>query len=578
MENQFFIRLPIFPVVICRQCQHGVWPSSIASHLKGSAHQVQHQEAQQVQEAIQQWDGIQHDSSQLELPSVLDERIPQLPIYPDGLLCWREYPRCGFVARSMETMKQHWRKIHGWSMQSHGGRMNRQQKEQAQIESQRSFRTVSCQRVFPTCKGSHFIHIRHPGGDIRAEAAAEPMASRLVDAMERSYQAQQQRQSAQGIEAGERDEANPWLRRTRWAEYLSLVPAQDLLDCIKPPEEDAARPEEIDQRGGSPEGSQNDSRDHTPDGRQGDSLEGSPVDTPSSSPSSSPQEGVHHDFHELGSPSSDNSSMTRETQRMWLQHPEEFPDDDVPARHLSSPVADPLPVAVASPSPMVPARIPISAQQAFQEQDVRRRQGMEQSRQQDQARLVTEEVLEQEVQEWQDRCWICAVGQEGSDHELYHCPQVASQAAQTWMVTVRRQIQYARYSGCFRCGMPQTICQRWQDQEECQDRGVLIPMVAMMLYGPYQEWIQPAWKRWLAGFGIAASNDRQVVQFLGQAVEGGQSSITGWWKHFVGYGIYVWRFKIGRSIRVRNPNDGQFNIEAVQSSSIEESDIGLGFI
>jgi hypothetical protein len=244
MENQFFIRLPTFPVVICRQCQYGVWPSSIASHLKGSAHQVKHKEAQQVQEAIQQWDGIQHDSSQLELPLVLDERIPQLPIYPDGLLCWRENPQCGFVARSMETMKQHWRKIHGWSMQSHGGRMNHQQKEQAQIQSQQSFRTVSCQRVFPSRKGSHFIHIRHPGGDIREAAAAEPMASRLVDAMERSYQAQQQRQSAQGIEAGERDEANPWLRRTRWAEYLSLVPAQDLLDCIAPPEEDAARPEE----------------------------------------------------------------------------------------------------------------------------------------------------------------------------------------------------------------------------------------------------------------------------------------------------------------------------------------------
>jgi hypothetical protein len=105
IENQYFVRLPTFPVVICRQCQYGVWPNSIASHLKGSAHQVKHKEAQQVQEAIQQWDGIQHDSSQLELPLVLDERIPQLPIYPEGLLCWREYPQCRFIARSMETMK-----------------------------------------------------------------------------------------------------------------------------------------------------------------------------------------------------------------------------------------------------------------------------------------------------------------------------------------------------------------------------------------------------------------------------------------------------------------------------------------
>src|SRR5699024_182857 len=38
-------------------------------------------------------------------------------------------------------------------------------------------------------------------------------------------------------EAGKRDEANPWLRRTQWAVYLAGLDPQRLVDCVQRPDE-----------------------------------------------------------------------------------------------------------------------------------------------------------------------------------------------------------------------------------------------------------------------------------------------------------------------------------------------------
>ena len=39
----------------------------------------------------------------------------------------------------------------------------------------------------------------------------------------------------QVIQAGELQDANPWLQRTRWARYLAEVYPQDLLDVVATP-------------------------------------------------------------------------------------------------------------------------------------------------------------------------------------------------------------------------------------------------------------------------------------------------------------------------------------------------------
>jgi hypothetical protein len=55
------------------------------------------------------------------------------------------------------------------------------------------------------------------------------------------------------------------------------------------------------------------------------------------------------------------------------------------------------------------------------------------------------------------------------------------------------------------------ICFGWQDGQSCQYRGILILMVAMMLFRPWQSQVEPIWQHRLQGMGINASDETQVI-------------------------------------------------------------------
>ncbi|EDN11020.1 predicted protein [Histoplasma mississippiense (nom. inval.)] len=133
---------------------------------------------------------------------------------------------------------------------------------------------------------------------------------------------------------------------------------------------------------------------------------------------------------------------------------------------------------------------------------------------------MDEEVLVEEAQRWKDQCLICASGKREFDHELYQCPHEESQEAKRWMMTVRSKIKYTQYSGCFRCGMPQSICNSWKTQRQCPYRGFLIPTVAMMMYGCHAGQMKQAWRQRLREFNVDADDQEAVIEFLGQKVEG----------------------------------------------------------
>ena len=99
---------------------------------------------------------------------------------------------------------------------------------------------VSCQRAFTQGTGSHYIHVQHPSLDntVNVEVDDTPrplMVDQLVAQLEDAFTEQQARRTV--IEAGEQDEANPWLRRTQWAVYLAGLDPQQLVDCVQRPNE-----------------------------------------------------------------------------------------------------------------------------------------------------------------------------------------------------------------------------------------------------------------------------------------------------------------------------------------------------
>ncbi|KAL2835803.1 hypothetical protein BJX68DRAFT_274936 [Aspergillus pseudodeflectus] len=76
---------------------------------------------------------------------------------------------------------------------------------------------MASMRVFPTRRGSHYIHIRYPDG-CQSPLPPTEQAQQAVDAM-----------------ADEAADANPWLRMTGWARYLDGVHPQDLRQLVEAP-------------------------------------------------------------------------------------------------------------------------------------------------------------------------------------------------------------------------------------------------------------------------------------------------------------------------------------------------------
>ncbi|EDN04239.1 predicted protein [Histoplasma mississippiense (nom. inval.)] len=155
--------------------------------------------------------------------------------------------------------------------------------------------------------------------------------------------------------------------------------------------------------------------------------------------------------------------------------------------------------------------IPSTTRQTFHKQDVRRGRFIITHQQRGQRALMDEEVLVEEAQRWKDQCLICASGKREFDHELYQCPHEESQEAKRWMMTVRSKIKYTRYSGCFRCGMPQSICNSWKTQRQCPVQGIFDPDS-----GNDDVWVSQQ----LREFNVNADDQEAVIEFLRQKVEG----------------------------------------------------------
>ncbi|CEL10297.1 hypothetical protein ASPCAL13418 [Aspergillus calidoustus] len=237
MEEHLFERNPALRIIICRQCKYGVRPAEIQQHLKRQ-HQSTYAAACQAANVVQQWEDIEQDSKAIQIPRQLRTPLPIIPCHTGGLLCQRDYPQCQYLACHMDAMRKHWRTTHQWSQQSRRGRVGQREKTHGEAELARSFTRVAWQQVFPTRKGSHYIHIQYPDGRQSPPPPAE-QAQQAVDAMVIAWERARAREAEQAtIQADEAADANPWLRMTGWARYLDGVHPQDLRQLVEAPIEE----------------------------------------------------------------------------------------------------------------------------------------------------------------------------------------------------------------------------------------------------------------------------------------------------------------------------------------------------
>ena len=82
---------------------------------------------------------------------------------------------------------------------------------------------MHCQRLFVQGQGSQYFEVQPPENDddpaivpVNGDAAWARVGEAMAKAWERV-----EKRAISTIQAGERDEVNPWVERTQWLPYLS---------------------------------------------------------------------------------------------------------------------------------------------------------------------------------------------------------------------------------------------------------------------------------------------------------------------------------------------------------------------
>ena len=239
--EEHFEHLVGYGLVKCKECPYAVWPDQIAGHLCGKHHKMKRSTADAIAETVQSWPGLMQYPGEFEVPTSVEQPIPQLPLYDDGLLCQLDPERCKWIFRKMTSMKKHWRKQHQWSARNGrrgGSGSAKKQRMEAQLES--AYRTVHSQRFFQGYHGSQYFEVRRPNDAQEDQARHVPEG--LWDRIQRDAQHswdEAVKKDQERIKEGEASDGNPWLTRTGWAKYLKQFSREDLLAAIQEPDVEA---------------------------------------------------------------------------------------------------------------------------------------------------------------------------------------------------------------------------------------------------------------------------------------------------------------------------------------------------
>lgn len=152
--------------------------------------------------------------------------------------------------------------------------------------------------------------------------------------------------------------------------------------------------------------------------------------------------------------------------------------------------------------------------------------------------------LKTHLEEWLSKCPICYLSKKPAGHGIHQCPDVTKRDKLVKIVrSMETNIRYRQYSCCFRCGVPQSICERWEPSEDqagwrntkntCQYYGVMLrSIVGMLLFG--DDAVYGVSSEWTKECGGDLENDNLMFKWLGQRVEWGGIECTRMAQLFLG--------------------------------------------
>lgn len=157
-----------------------------------------------------------------------------------------------------------------------------------------------------------------------------------------------------------------------------------------------------------------------------------------------------------------------------------------------------------------------------------------------QAAEEAEEFREQLVR-WRGRCIVCVISQgRGAHHGMEECPQRGGenwQRVQANMAVLEEEMfarrRFEEFAGCYWCGLPQSICERWEEivdedglrfrlvgGRSCQYTG-LVASIYGGAYCFYKEDTIREMDRIMAEGGLVTEDEARWFRWLGEKVKWG---------------------------------------------------------
>ena len=243
--SDVFIYLTRFRIAVCRTCRFAVWPRQARTHLTDHHREIPAKTRQRIADELGAWPEICHRLEDLRAPAGVPNPLPGLPLFTDGLQCQLDPRACCYIARSLGTLRQHWRQTHQWTAGPRGGLRNTQA---LQVSAQRrndAYRSVWCQRFFIASGGTPYFEVVRPSQPPLAkesslsQEAQEGGDGSLLDTVLADLAAREASGNAaygRAQKPGCDQEVSPWLDLTRWVGYLSGHRLQDVAALAAAPD------------------------------------------------------------------------------------------------------------------------------------------------------------------------------------------------------------------------------------------------------------------------------------------------------------------------------------------------------
>src|SRR5579871_5449988 len=155
----------------------------------------------------------------------------------------------------------------------------------------------------------------------------------------------------------------------------------------------------------------------------------------------------------------------------------------------------------------------------FRRQDKERGGGSDRILEQRQDVWMSRELILQELWKWKGVCVVCVAEGKDYKHSISHCKEEKGVLADSERQKAQRTIKFQPYSGCFKCGVPQDICNRFEGNENggfriiegksCQFFGVVFGILFGVKHG-----YRMVWDDWMTRLSEANVDVSDEMKFL----------------------------------------------------------------